>query len=192
MKIDLEHDDFDVFSFGELSEREKAICKMVMNRAENLLQQKNQEIEDWKTKYEGERATNRFLQLLLIANDIKIPYGYSSMLGEYVNDYRKNPENAQSVNNSGLRKKKSFRSIIQYSDPDGLLDKLHQKIDDNVGKDVAMVLIKAKEEGYIMRYPTQTEFEKEFPLCSSSWRAISYYFQEEKRYCVDVSSVVIF
>ena len=38
----------------------------------------------------------------------------------------------------------------------------------------------------------ETEFEKEFPLCSSSWRAISYYFQEEYRDCVDVSSVVIF
>ena len=192
MNMDFTFKDSDILPLGELSPREKSICETVFGYAQNLIQQKKQEIEDWKTKYEEERAKNRFLQLLLIANDIKIPYGYSSMLGEYVNDYRKNPENAQSVNNSGLRKKKSFRSIIQYSDPDGLLDKLHQKIDDNVGKDVAMVLIKAKEEGYIMRYPTQTEFEKEFPLCSSSWRAISYYFQEEYRDYVDVSSVVIF
>lgn len=49
----------------------------------------------------------------------------------------------------------SFRSIIQYEDPDKLLNRLHQLIDKRRGADVGCVLLKAYQENYITKKPTK-------------------------------------
>lgn len=73
----------------------------------------------------------------------------------------------------------SFRSIIQYEDPDKLLNRLHQLIDKRRGADVGCVLLKAYQENYITKKPTKKQFLNEFELIGS-WSAITNYLNDNK------------
>lgn len=88
-------------------------------------------------------------------------------------------------------KQKSFRDIIQYYDPERLLERLHQLIDGKRGADVGSVLLKALEKNYLTRRPTQKEFESEFKLIGT-WGAISNYMADTDKAYLRANRIVIF
>lgn len=90
------------------------------------------------------------------------------------------------------RNVKSFRDLIQYKDPERLLKRLHELIDENKGKDVGVVLLKCLKEKYIMRIPTEEEFKSEFKLCGQ-WRSITTYTDEKKETArIGAENIVLF
>lgn len=86
----------------------------------------------------------------------------------------------------------SFRSIIQYKDPDKLLNRLHQLIDGRSGADVGCILLKAKQENYIIKNPTRKQFLSEFKLIGT-WQAITNYLSDNNQNALDrANRIVIF
>lgn len=94
---------------------------------------------------------------------------------------------------AGEKKVTTFRDIIQYQDKEKLLERLHCLIDGKGGKDVGVVLVRAKYiDHYLTRYPYKKEFESEFKFVGS-WSGISNYFYKESDNGVSASasSIVI-
>ena len=94
-------------------------------------------------------------------------------------------------------KKPSFRSIIQYTDKEGLLKRLHELIDDETSSAmVGAILLRASAafEGLIMRMPTQREFDEEFPKFKyNNWQSIHNYTNQKSLKALDkANKVVIF
>ncbi|MBQ5643672.1 MAG: hypothetical protein IIV13_07965 [Bacteroidaceae bacterium] len=87
-------------------------------------------------------------------------------------------------------RKSLFWNIIQYKDPQTLLERLHQLIDGKKGADVGCVLLKCKQDGYITRKPTQAEFKSEFEL-NGTWAAIHKYMGENSMNALDRANKVI-
>lgn len=87
-------------------------------------------------------------------------------------------------------RKSLFWNIIQYEDPQALLERLHQLIDGKKGADVGCVLLKCKQDGYITRKPTQAEFKSEFAL-KGTWQAIHNYLNEDDMNALDRANKVI-
>jgi hypothetical protein len=86
----------------------------------------------------------------------------------------------------------NFRDIIQYADPDRLLARLHQLIDGRKGADVGCVLLRCITENYLLRRPTQREFESEF-VRLGSWQGIHKYMDDNNLAALDrANKVVIF
>lgn len=86
----------------------------------------------------------------------------------------------------------SFRSIIQYENPDKLLERLHQLIDGRSGADVGCILLKAKQENYIIKNPTRKQFLSEFELIGT-WQAITNYLSDNNQNALDrANRIVIF
>lgn len=79
--------------------------------------------------------------------------------------------------NSGHLYTPSFTNIIQYSDKNKILERLHHLIDGNKGADVGATLLKAQLDGYLTRIPTQSEFKSEFTLIGG-WSAIHNYMND--------------
>ena len=86
-------------------------------------------------------------------------------------------------------KKMHFADLLQTKDKKQVLERLHARIDGIGGKNVAMILLKAKEDAIICRFPTEAEFKSEFPDATGCWRSISYYL--DPKHPVDCSSVII-
>ena len=86
----------------------------------------------------------------------------------------------------------TFRQLLQIdeSEKDDYLRRLHARIDGQGGKDVAMVLLKAKEMKLIAKMPTEKEFCTEFHL-NGSWKAIAHYLNPNCQQVCDISAVVI-
>lgn len=90
-----------------------------------------------------------------------------------------------------LRRKGSFRNIIQYKDKDGLLKRLHELIDGKGGAEVGAILLNAYYiNPYLTRRPTQVEFESEFSLIGS-WSAISNYMSEDNQNALDKANKIM-
>ena len=83
-----------------------------------------------------------------------------------------------------------FHAIVQYKQPEQLLEKLHQLIDERKGADVGSVLLKCLQDGYITRRPTQKEFESEFVL-KGSWTSIHNYMNDNNENALDRANKII-
>ena len=140
-------------------------------------QTKAAEAEQWEKAYNREKAEKEYLIDLLKQNGIPVP------------DFSKGIPPFVVKTNNKAKKEKTFVALLQTDDVDGTLKKLHAKIDGHGGKDVAMVLLRAKSDTLISRYPTQTEFNSEFTKATGAWRSISHYLNPYKQ--VDYSSVKI-
>lgn len=88
-------------------------------------------------------------------------------------------------------KQGSFSDIIQYEDKDKLLNRLHELIDGRSGADVGCVILKAFQENYIIRMPTQKEFASEFSL-NGSWSAIHNYMNDNNQNALSRSNRIVF
>lgn len=135
---------------------------------------KVQEDQHWKAAYEMEKVKNDYLITLLKQNGISIP---DLSMGIPL------------PSSNGEKHEKTFKSLLQTNDIAGTLKKLHSKIDGKGGKDVAMVLLRAKSDTIISRLPTGKEFNSEFTNITGVWRSISYYLNPNNP--VDYSSVTI-
>ena len=91
---------------------------------------------------------------------------------------------------SKMISKNLFYNIIQYEQPELLLEKLHQLIDERKGADVGCVLLKCLQDGYITRRPTQKEFKSEFTL-DGSWTSIHNYMDDNNENALDRANRVI-
>ena len=135
------------------------------------------EAEQWEKAYNREKAEKEYLIALLKQNGIPVP------------DFNKGIPPFVVKTNNKAKKEKTFVALLQTDDVDGTLKKLHSKIDGHGGKDVAMVLLRAKSDTLISRYPTPTEFKSEFTKTTGAWRSISYYL--DPKHPIDYSSVTI-
>lgn len=91
----------------------------------------------------------------------------------------------------GTIKSSKFRDIIQYSDKDKLLKRLHELIDGKSGADVGAVLLNAYFiKPYLTRRPKKKEFESEFELIGS-WSAISNYMSENNQNAIDLANKIV-
>lgn len=136
---------------------------------------KVQEDQHWKAAYDVEKAKNDYLIELLEQNGIKIP------------DFSKGIPPLEIKKSK--KEEKTFVDLLQTEDAGGILAKLHSKIDGHGGKDVALLLHRAKSNSYISRFPTEKEFKSEFPKSTGAWRSISHYLNPNTP--VDYSSVTI-
>ncbi len=84
----------------------------------------------------------------------------------------------------------SFRAIIQYPDPDGLLRRLHELIDGRRGADVGSVLLACRLQGHITRNPTQAEFRSEFSIVGS-WGGVKNYMSDNNENALDRANKII-
>lgn len=87
--------------------------------------------------------------------------------------------------------KANFSDIIQYSDKEKLLKRLHELIDGRSGADVGCIILSAKLNNYIIRNPTRKEFESEFEIIGS-WTAITNYFSESNNALDRANKIVLF
>lgn len=65
-----------------------------------------------------------------------------------------------------------FRSLIQYSDKDKLLNRLHELIDGKRPIDIAPIISKAKIDNYLIRLPNEAEFRSEFEMVRYGWESV--------------------
>ena len=133
--------------------------------------------KQWEKAYNREKAEKEYLIALLKQNGIPVP------------DFNKGIPPFVVKTNNKAKKEKTFVALLQTDDVDGTLKKLHSKIDGHGGKDVAMVLLRAKSDTLISRFPTPTEFKSEFTKTTGAWRSISHYLNPN--ILVDYSSVTI-
>ena len=80
--------------------------------------------------------------------------------------------------------------MIQVADKEGFLSRLHKRIDGLGGKNVALILLRAKEDKQISKLPSKKEFCSEFRL-EGNWRSISHFFSPNCIPTPDISAVVI-
>lgn len=138
----------------------------------------SKEAEQWKNAYNTEKAKNEYLVKMLIQNGILVP-DFSLGVPPSI------PEDA--VKN---KKVKHFKDLIQVADKEGFLSRLHKRIDGLGGKNVALILLRAKEDKQISKLPSKIEFCSEFRL-EGNWRSISHFFSPNCIPTPDISAVVI-
>ena len=88
------------------------------------------------------------------------------------------------------RVRANFRDIIQHAEPDRLLARLHQLIDGRKGADVGCVLLRCIMDNYLLRRPTQKEFESEFTRLGS-WQGIHKYMDDNNLAALDRANKVV-
>ena len=128
---------------------------------------------------------NRFQKLQLLAESITKSYGLTNDTGFITVLIRGNmpnsdeQESAKPICASISNTKKSFCNILQCEDKNAFMERLHSLIDGKSGKAVALVLYRAKKEGYIVKYPTHKEYESEFGLITDGkWESIRKHFDK--------------
>jgi len=128
---------------------------------------------------------NRFQKLQLLAESITKSYGLTNDTGFITVLIRGNMPNsdeqgsAKPICASISNTKKSFCNILQCEDKNAFMERLHSLIDGKSGKAVALVLYRAKKEGYIVKYPTHKEYESEFGLITDGkWESIRKHFDK--------------
>lgn len=91
-----------------------------------------------------------------------------------------------------VKREADFRQLIQHPEPERLLQRLHLLIDGRGGATVGSVLLKCKQENYLMANPTQAQFCSEFQLVGS-WSAIHNYMDENNLNALEKANrIVIF
>lgn len=91
---------------------------------------------------------------------------------------------------TNCKPKPTFASIIQHSNKEQVLERLHGLIDGRRGADVGAVLLRARQVGYLARNPTQAEFRSEFQLIGT-WQAISKYMSDNNLNALDRANKVL-
>lgn len=111
----------------------------------------------------------------------------ASMLSDSDNDYYEKIETHYEIVSL---QETCFSDIIQYEDKKKLLKRLHQLIGNTYGAHAGAIIQKAKLDGYLMGYPTQKDFEKEFGL-KGTWQAVQNYFNENSQKALDKSNKIV-
>lgn len=138
--------------------------------------EKAAEAEEWKNAYNNVKAQNEYLVSILRKNGIEVPdlsWGI--------------PLNTPCVTDH--KNSLKFCDLIQGDNKNDILLRLHNCIDGKGGKDVAAIMLRAKDDRLISRLPNEKEFRSEFSNITTKWRAISTYLNPN--HYPDYSSVKI-
>lgn len=85
-----------------------------------------------------------------------------------------------------------FLHLILHPEPKKLLKRLHQLIDGKSGAEVGAVLMRAQQKGYLIKVPTQAEFESAFTLIGG-WNAIHNYMNDNnEKALAKANKIIIF
>ena len=85
-----------------------------------------------------------------------------------------------------------FLHLILHPEPKKLLKRLHQLIDGKRGAAVGAVLMRAQQKGYLIKVPTQAEFESAFTLIGG-WTAIHNYMNDNnEKALAKANKIIIF
>ena len=85
-----------------------------------------------------------------------------------------------------------FLHLILHPEPKKLLKRLHRLIDGKSGAAVGAVLLRAQQKGYLIKVPTQAEFESEFALVGK-WNAIHNYMNDNStKALAKANKIIIF
>ncbi len=85
-----------------------------------------------------------------------------------------------------------FLHLILHPEPKKLLKRLHQLIDEKSGAEVGAVLMRAQQKGYLIKVPTQAEFESAFTLIGG-WTAIHNYMNDNStKALAKANKIIIF
>lgn len=85
-----------------------------------------------------------------------------------------------------------FSDLILHKEPEKLLERLHQLIDGKRGAAVGAVLMRAQQKGYLIKVPTQAEFESAFTLIGG-WNAIQNYMNDNStKALAKANKIIIF
>lgn len=136
----------------------------------------------------------KFHVLHSLAGSITDAYGLGNDTDFIVGLIRKMPKESDIDENQSIIKKAksiSFSDIIQYDDKERLLKRLHVLIDGRRGADVGCVILRALQENYITRLPTQKEYESEFKRIGS-WTAIHNYMNDKNLNALDRANKIVF
>lgn len=133
-------------------------------------------------------ASELFSKIQAFLSEIRIEY---EKLAKGTNSNNSKHKEVIPNQKEKVKKDTSFRSIIQYEDPDKLLNRLHQLIDERSGADVGCVLLKAYQENYITKKPTKKQFLSEFELIGS-WSAITNYLNENNENALERANRIVF
>lgn len=91
---------------------------------------------------------------------------------------------------TNCKPKPTFATIIQHSNKEQVLERLHGLIDGRRGADVGAVLLKARIDGYLTRNPTQAEFKSEFQLIGT-WSSIANYMSDNNPNALDRANKIL-
>lgn len=188
---------FSVYRYGEVGyrpiETKREITNECINYMEHLLELLSS-YEEFDPYLLGKLSDEiEFLKLNVIDSDCTIHNKNESQIIPQKAESN-NSESKEIIPNQKKEAKEttSFRSIIQYEDPDKLLNRLHQLIDGRSGADVGCILLKAKQENYIIKNPTRKQFLSEFKLIGT-WQAITNYLSDNNQNALDrANRIVIF
>ena len=136
----------------------------------------------------------RFKQLQSLIESLKRTYGLTNDTDFIVGLIRKMPEESDMDEKQSIIKRPksiSFSDIIQYYDKERFLKRLHVLIDGRSGADVGCVILRALQENYITRLPTQKEYESEFKRIGS-WTAIHNYMNDKNLNALDRANKIVF
>ncbi len=136
----------------------------------------------------------RFKRLQSLIESLTRTYGLSNDTDFIVGLIRKMPEESDMDEKQSVIKRSksiSFSDIIQYDDKERLLKRLHVLIDGRRGADVGCVILRALQENYITRLPTQKEYESEFKRIGS-WTAIHNYMNDKNLNALDRANKIVF
>ncbi len=147
----------------------------------NYAQKKSEEAKAWEKAYYEEKAQKEYMMKLLAQNGIAVP-DFSSGI----------PPSVPMIAMKNTKvKEKQFKDLIQSEDKKNVLFRLHKRIDGFGGKEVALILLKAKAEKLISKLPSEKEFRTEFKNITGKWRSISHFFSPSCSPTPDISVVTI-
>ena len=147
----------------------------------NYAQKKAAEARQWEDAYNVEKTQKEYLMKLLEQNGIPVP-DFSSGI----------PTSIPVVTKKNTKAKdKHFTDLMQCEDKENMLSRLHNRIDGQGGKTVALILLRAKEDKLICKLPSKKEFCSEFKNMEGTWRSISHFFSPNCCPAPDISSVII-
>ena len=101
--------------------------------------------------------------------------------------------------NQGNNTEPSFCGIVQHTDKEKVINRLHYLIDGKTGSEVGAILLRAKLDGLLIRVPTKAEFEGEFgklvddenSKARSKWEAIRKYMDSENETALNKCSTIM-
>ena len=122
---------------------------------------------------------NKFRSLWNEANYLAETYCLDKKAGEILSLFLNDSNVSESKEDKPTAQRaKSIYNIIQCENKDRFVKRLHILIDGKQGKDIAVVLIRAKIDGLITRYPTKGELDSEFDW-HGSWQSIDKVLQRD-------------
>ena len=145
----------------------------------NYKEEKDHEIEYWKTMCEQKEKENEGLKAFIRSLGYEVP-DTLTLFNSIVP-----PKESRKK----AKKNVVFANLIQHPDKELVLKRLHDLIDGHGGIQVAVILRRALEDKLITKHPNEKEFFSEFKNVIGKWDSIKKYLSSTKT--VDTTHIQI-